>query len=115
MIPWTRRRAASRAPSEKYHRETYRLRYLDSVQEEVASLGRLECNEEGKRRRLTSRAFYELGVRHALRPYTTIIISENGLIFPFDMAQIAVRKYHHLGEGIDSEEVDRKRSCRRSG
>jgi hypothetical protein len=44
---------------------------------------------------------------HALRPYTTIIISEDGLIFPFDMAQIAVRKYHHLGEGIDSEEVDR--------
>jgi hypothetical protein len=62
----------------------------------VADVSTYNCN-----------AIYELGVRHALRPYTTIIISEDGLIFPFDMAQIAVRKYHHLGEGIDSEEVDR--------
>jgi hypothetical protein len=62
----------------------------------VADVSTYNCN-----------AFYELGVRHALRPYTTIIISEDGLIFPFDMAQIAVRKYHHLGEGIDFEEVER--------
>jgi hypothetical protein len=55
-------------------------------------------------------AFYELGVRHALRPYTTIVISEDGLTFPFDVAQIAVQRYHHLGEGIDSEEVDRMRT-----
>ncbi|MFZ0709189.1 MAG: TRAFs-binding domain-containing protein [Terrimicrobiaceae bacterium] len=54
-----------------------------------------------------SNAFYELGVRHALRPYTTIIISEDGLTFPFDVGQIAIRKYRHLGEGIDYEEVER--------
>ena len=52
-------------------------------------------------------AFYELGVRHALRPYTTIVISEDGLTFPFDVGQIAIRKYHHLGEGIDFGEVRR--------
>jgi hypothetical protein len=52
-------------------------------------------------------AFYELGVRHALRPYTTIIISEDGLTFPFDVGQIAVRKYHHMGEGIEYDEVER--------
>ena len=55
-------------------------------------------------------AFYELGVRHALRPYTTIVISEDGLTFPFDVGQIAIRKYHHLGEGIDFEEVERMKN-----
>src|ERR1700722_499963 len=62
----------------------------------VADVSTYNCN-----------AFYELGVRHALRPYTTIIISEDGMTFPFDVAQIAVRKYHHLGEGIDYDEVER--------
>jgi hypothetical protein len=57
-----------------------------------------------------SNAFYELGVRHTLRPYTTIIISEDGLTFPFDVGQIAVRKYHHMGEGIDYDEVVRMRN-----
>ncbi len=62
----------------------------------VADVSTYNCN-----------AFYELGVRHALRPFTTIIISEDGLTFPFDVGQIAVRKYHHLGEGIDYDEVER--------
>ena len=62
----------------------------------VADVSTYNCN-----------AFYELGVRHALRPYTTIIISEDGLTFPFDLGQIAIRKYHHLGEGIDYDEVER--------
>ncbi len=65
----------------------------------VADVSTYNCN-----------AFYELGVRHALRPFTTIIISEDGLTFPFDVGQIAVRKYHHLGEGIDSEEVERMKT-----
>jgi|HubBroStandDraft_1064217.scaffolds.fasta_scaffold00209_20 hypothetical protein len=55
-------------------------------------------------------AFYELGVRHALRPYTTITIAEDKLTFPFDVAQIAIRTYHHLGEGIDFGEVERMRA-----
>jgi hypothetical protein len=54
-------------------------------------------------------AFYELGVRHALKPFTTIMIAEDRLVFPFDVAQIAVRTYHHLGEGIDFGEVERMR------
>lgn len=55
-------------------------------------------------------AYYELGVRHALRPYTTIVICEDGIkSFPFDVNHVAVRQYHHMGEGIDSEEVDRFR------
>jgi len=52
-------------------------------------------------------AFYELGVRHALRPYTTITIAEDKLIFPFDIGQIAILKYHHLGEDIGASEARR--------
>jgi MAP3K TRAFs-binding domain len=54
-------------------------------------------------------AFYELGVRHALKPYTTITIAEDKLVFPFDVGQIVIRTYHHLGEGIDFGEVERMR------
>jgi len=56
-------------------------------------------------------AFYELGVRHALKPYTTITIAEDKLVFPFDVGQIAIRTYHHLGEGIDFGEVERMRDA----
>jgi hypothetical protein len=45
-------------------------------------------------------AFYELGVRHALRPHGTIIISEDKFKFPFDLGRIVVRTYKHLGEDI---------------
>jgi hypothetical protein len=50
-------------------------------------------------------AFYELGVRHALRPYTTIIIAESKLIYPFDVNHISIRQYEHMGDGIDYGEV----------
>jgi hypothetical protein len=65
----------------------------------VADLSTYNCN-----------AFYELGVRHALRPYTTITIAEDKMVFPFDANHIAIRKYQHLGEGIDFEEVERMRA-----
>jgi tetratricopeptide (TPR) repeat protein len=56
-------------------------------------------------------AFYELGVRHALRPYTTIVICEDGIKspLPFDINHVVVRMYHHLGEDIGFEEVMRFR------
>jgi tetratricopeptide (TPR) repeat protein len=54
-------------------------------------------------------AFYELGVRHALRPYSTITIAEDSMVFPFDVTHLAIRKYHHLGDGIDYGEVERMR------
>jgi tetratricopeptide (TPR) repeat protein len=55
-------------------------------------------------------AFYELGVRHALRPYTTVVIAEDGIkAFPFDVKSVAVRQYHHLGEDIGYDEVMRFR------
>ena len=64
----------------------------------IADLSTYNCN-----------AFYELGVRHALRPYTTITIAEEKMVFPFDVNHIAIRRYQHMGEGIDFEEVERMR------
>ncbi len=50
-------------------------------------------------------AFYELGVRHALRPHTTIIVAESELEFPFDVGHIEIRHYKHLGEDIGFSEA----------
>lgn len=55
-------------------------------------------------------AFYELGIRHALRPYTTIVISEDKLAYPFDLNHIKITNYTHLGDAIDFEEVERFRN-----
>jgi tetratricopeptide (TPR) repeat protein len=52
-------------------------------------------------------AFYELGVRHALRPYTTIIVADSKLTYPFDINHIAIRSYEHLGSDIGYSEVVR--------
>ncbi|MEP7237790.1 MAG: TRAFs-binding domain-containing protein [Ferruginibacter sp.] len=52
-------------------------------------------------------AIYELGVRHALKPNTTIVIAESQFKFPFDISHLLVRSYEHLGKGIDGEEADR--------
>lgn len=65
----------------------------------IADLSAYNCN-----------AFYELGVRHALRPYSTITIAESKLVYPFDVNHIAIRSYEHLGTGIDFEEVERMRA-----
>jgi hypothetical protein len=50
-------------------------------------------------------AFYELGVRHALRPYTTITIAESKLIYPFDVNHITIQRYEHMGDDIGYGEV----------
>lgn len=54
-------------------------------------------------------AFYELGIRHALRPFTTIVIAEDGMKAPFDVNHIVVRSYKHLGVDIGYDEVMRFR------
>ena len=56
---------------------------------------------------LNFNAAYELGVRHALRPYSTLIIGEKGLNFPFDINHIYVHTYQHLGEDIGRREAQR--------
>jgi hypothetical protein len=53
-------------------------------------------------------AYYELGVRHALRPHTTLIIAEDGIKkFPFDVNRNLVRQYKHLGDDIGVGEARR--------
>ncbi len=52
-------------------------------------------------------AFFELGVRYALRPKTTIVIAEKNFEIGFDMGHVVIRRYDHLGPGIDYEEVER--------
>ncbi len=54
-------------------------------------------------------AFYELGIRHALRQRTTIVISEDKFAYPFDLNHIKIASYTHLGSAIDYEEVERFR------
>ncbi len=54
-------------------------------------------------------AFYELGIRHALRPYTTVVIAEDGMKAPFDVNHVVIRQYHHLGEDIGVTEATRFR------
>jgi hypothetical protein len=55
-------------------------------------------------------AIYELGVRHALRPHTTIVLAEKEFRFPFDLGHLVIRKYEHLGKVIDAEEAERARN-----
>jgi hypothetical protein len=54
-------------------------------------------------------ALYELGVRHALRPYTTVIIAEQEMMNrpTFDLSHIVIRQYRHLGEDIGVSEARR--------
>ncbi|MBA3440418.1 MAG: hypothetical protein H0T92_11165 [Pyrinomonadaceae bacterium] len=54
-------------------------------------------------------ALYELGIRHALRARTTIVISENKLHYPFDLNHVVITSYTHLGDAIDFDEVMRFR------
>ena len=50
-------------------------------------------------------ALYELGVRHALRPFSTVVISENKLPYPFNLNHVRIAGYAHLGDAIDIEEA----------
>ncbi|TGM73637.1 DUF4071 domain-containing protein [Leptospira levettii] len=54
-------------------------------------------------------AMYELGVRHGLKPYTTIAIAEKDLKYPFDLNHTVIRQYEHLGKDIGFDEVMRFR------
>jgi hypothetical protein len=54
-------------------------------------------------------AFYELGIRHALKKRCTIVISEDKYQYPFDLNHVKITSYCHLGEAIDYDEVERFR------
>ncbi len=52
-------------------------------------------------------AIYELGIRHAVKPSTTIIIKEEGGKINFDLDHTRIFHYKHLGEDIGADEATR--------
>lgn len=56
---------------------------------------------------LNANVLYELGIRHAVRKNTTIVISDKDLKYPFDLSHILIDSYEHLGKAIDYDEVIR--------
>ncbi len=51
-------------------------------------------------------AMYELGIRHALKPRTTIVIAEEQFASPFDVGHIVIRRYRHDGKALDVDVVN---------
>jgi hypothetical protein len=56
-------------------------------------------------------ALYELGVRHALRPHTTIVMADKNFAFPFDLNHLTILQYSHSGDEIGFREVNRVREA----
>ncbi len=58
---------------------------------------------------LNANVFYELGVRHAQKPNTTVIIAEMVLMskIPFDLSSFVIHAYEHGGDGIAPDEQER--------
>jgi hypothetical protein len=54
-------------------------------------------------------AMFELGIRHALKPRSTIIIAEKQFVSPFDVNHIVIIRYEHLGSDIGYGETMRMR------
>ncbi len=52
-------------------------------------------------------AAFELGVRYALRPYTTIVLAEELFKNPFDLGHIVIRRYQHMGGEVGFREAKR--------
>jgi len=52
-------------------------------------------------------AIYELGVRHALRPNSTIVMKEDKGRLYFDLDHVRTFQYQHLGEDIGAREAAR--------
>lgn len=55
-------------------------------------------------------AVYELGVRHALRPRSTIIMKEKEGKLQFDLNHISTLHYEHMGKDIGASEAARARA-----
>ena len=44
--------------------------------------------------------FYELGIRHAVRPWSTVLLSAEGTRLPFDVAPLRGLRYQMTGTGV---------------
>ena len=51
---------------------------------------------------MNANVFYELGVRHAQKPNTTLLMAEDQIFsrIPFDLGHMVIQPYKHLGEEI---------------
>ncbi|MBB4804179.1 tetratricopeptide (TPR) repeat protein [Flavobacterium nitrogenifigens] len=52
-------------------------------------------------------AIYELGIRHAAKPFSTIIMKEKDGNIPFDINHNKIFTYSHMGEDIGFSETER--------
>ena len=52
-------------------------------------------------------AIYELGIRHAARPFSTIVMKEKDGNIPFDINHSKIFMYSHMGEDIGRKEAER--------
>ena len=59
-------------------------------------------------------AVYELGVRHALRPNSTIIMKESEGRLHFDLNHVNTFQYEHMGQDIGSREATRAKAALQS-
>lgn len=55
---------------------------------------------------LNSNAIYELGVRHALRPFSTIIMADEKSKIPFDLNHSRFLTYKEIGESINEDDIN---------
>lgn len=55
-------------------------------------------------------AIYELGIRHGVKPFSTIIIKEREGKIPFDLDHTRIFQYDHLGDDIGVDEANRCQS-----
>ena len=52
-------------------------------------------------------ALYELGIRHAAKPYSTIIMRDEVGSIPFDLSHSKIFHYKHMGDDIGVDEANR--------
>lgn len=55
---------------------------------------------------LNANAIYELGVRHAVRPFSTIIMVQKDNKIPFDLEHSRYLTYEEIGEELDIDEAN---------
>lgn len=55
---------------------------------------------------LNSNAIYELGIRHAVKPFSTIIMAQESCKVPFDLDHSRFLKYKDYGEYLDDDEAN---------
>ena len=55
---------------------------------------------------MNENAIYELGVRHALKPFSTIIMMQKSEKLPFDLSHCRILTYQDFGETLEDHEAE---------